>query len=72
MKIPLFSKPRKEAIDPVCHMSVNAEKPNGGSYDYKGNSYYFCAPGCKMAFQKDQSLHTLGKKTLIFLIVLYD
>ena len=41
MKIPLFSKARKEAIDPVCHMSVSTKNPNGGKLEYEENSYYF-------------------------------
>ena len=64
MKIPLFSKPKKEAFDPVCHMSVNVENPNGGSLDYEGNIYYFCAPGCKIAFQKDPKGYLSGEKKI--------
>ena len=62
MKIPLFSKSSKEAIDPVCHMTVNPDNPNGGSWDYEGSSYYFCAPGCKIAFQKDPESYLSGEK----------
>ncbi len=41
------------AIDPVCKMTVNEKSPPGGSSDYKGQKYHFCAPGCKKAFDKD-------------------
>ncbi len=40
------------AIDPVCHMRVD-EKTAPAKSDYKGKTYYFCALGCKKAFDKD-------------------
>lgn len=40
------------AIDPVCGMSVN-EETAAATAEYKGKTYYFCAPGCKVAFEKD-------------------
>jgi len=40
------------AIDPVCKMEVD-EKTAAATSDYKGNRYYFCAIGCKKAFDKD-------------------
>jgi len=39
-------------IDPVCKMKVDPLKSAGKS-DYKGKSYYFCAPGCKKMFDKN-------------------
>ncbi len=39
-------------IDPVCHMEVN-EKTAAAKSEYKGQTYYFCAMGCKKAFEKD-------------------
>ena len=41
------------AIDPICKMDVDTENPSGGQSEYQGTSYYFCAPGCKIAFDKD-------------------
>lgn len=38
--------------DPVCGMEVD-EKAAAGKSEYKGKTYYFCAPGCKQAFDKD-------------------
>jgi len=29
------------------------EAKSGVTYEYKGTTYYFCAPGCKAAFEKD-------------------
>jgi len=40
------------AIDPVCGMEVD-EQSAAATYEYRGKTYYFCAPGCKSAFEKD-------------------
>jgi Cu+-exporting ATPase len=40
------------AIDPVCKMKVDPEKA-AAKAEYQGQTYYFCAPGCKAAFEKD-------------------
>lgn len=37
------------AVDPVCKMLVEEKKAAATSV-YKGTTYYFCAPGCKKAF----------------------
>jgi xanthine dehydrogenase accessory factor len=41
-----------EVIDLVCGMSVVTEKSNR-PFEYEGTTYYFCAPGCRTAFEKD-------------------
>ena len=41
------------AIDPVCKMEVDTKNPPGGKSPYKGQTYYFCAPGCKKAFDRN-------------------
>lgn len=40
------------AIDPVCGMEVDP-KTAGQSSEYQGQTYYFCAPGCKKAFEAE-------------------
>jgi YHS domain-containing protein len=40
------------AIDPVCKMEVN-EATARFKTEYKGRTYYFCAPGCKKLFEHD-------------------
>ncbi|HNV94508.1 MAG: YHS domain protein [Candidatus Methanofastidiosum methylothiophilum] len=40
------------AIDPVCKMTVD-EKNAKFKSNYNGKIYYFCAPGCKKAFDAD-------------------
>lgn len=39
------------AKDPVCGMDVDEKKAAATSV-YQGTSYYFCAKGCKVAFDK--------------------
>ena len=41
-----------EATDPVCGMSVTVEE-SSISLEYDGETYYFCCPGCRRAFEKD-------------------
>ncbi len=40
------------AVDPVCKMEVN-EKTAQFKTDHEGRTYYFCAPGCKAAFEEN-------------------
>jgi Cu+-exporting ATPase len=41
---------KKQYIDPVCHLKVarNSAMP---SFDFDGNTYYFCAEKCQRAFK---------------------
>ena len=41
------------ATDPVCQMTVDTANPNGGAAEYQGATYYFCAPGCRIAFERE-------------------
>jgi xanthine dehydrogenase accessory factor len=41
-----------EAIDPVCKMTVAADE-SGRPYVHDGVTYYFCCPGCRIAFEAD-------------------
>ncbi len=38
--------------DPVCGMDVDP-KTAAGKSEYKGKTYYFCAVGCKKAFDNN-------------------
>ena len=42
----------EEVIDLVCNMTV-ASVPENRPFEYHGVTYYFCAPGCRVAFEKD-------------------
>lgn len=40
------------AKDPVCSMDVDEQTAKYTS-QYQGKTYYFCAPGCKRAFDRE-------------------
>ncbi len=46
--------------DPVCGMQID-ERTSAGKSEYKGTTYYFCAPGCKTKFDQDPEKY-VGKK----------
>ncbi|MFQ5769994.1 MAG: YHS domain-containing protein [bacterium] len=48
----MFGWFKKKAIDPVCGMQVDVKKAEASS-EYEGKTYYFCAKGCREAFDKD-------------------
>lgn len=48
------------AIDPVCGMDVD-EKTAAATSEYKGQTYYFCALGCKKAFDKEPDKFEAGE-----------
>ena len=64
MRIRLFNRNPELASDPVCDMQVDMKKPNGGTYDYNGATYYFCGPGCNRAFQKEPEAFLSGEKKI--------
>ncbi len=41
------------AKDPICGMDVKEEEAAAATYEYKGQTYYFCAVGCKERFAQD-------------------
>lgn len=47
------------AIDPVCKMQVD-EKRAAATSEYMGKKYFFCAVGCKKAFDKDPGKYLKG------------
>ena len=38
--------------DVVCGMDIDPATA-AGKTEYKGQTYYFCSPGCKRSFEKD-------------------
>lgn len=40
------------ATDPVCGMQVDPQSAARTS-EYEGQTYYFCSPACKKAFEAD-------------------
>ena len=49
------------AIDPVCKMTVEESKAAATS-EYKGKKYYFCAAGCKKAFDQNPEKYLAEEK----------
>ena len=49
------------AIDPVCRMDVK-ENTAAATSEYKGKKYYFCAAGCKQAFDEDPEKYLSEEK----------
>jgi YHS domain-containing protein len=50
------------AVDPVCKMTVDPPKAAAQS-SYKGETYYFCAAGCKQKFDREPDRYLAGAKS---------
>jgi YHS domain-containing protein len=50
---------RAMAKDPVCHMEVEPAKAAAQS-SYQGQTYYFCAVGCKQKFDRNPETYLTG------------
>ncbi len=48
------------AKDPVCGMEVD-EGTAPAKSEHMGKTYYFCAPGCKKAFDENPAKYTGGE-----------
>jgi xanthine dehydrogenase accessory factor len=46
----------KQAVDPVCGMTVTADA-SGRPFEHEGVTYYFCCPGCRRAFERDPAAY---------------
>ncbi len=53
-------KQMAKVIDPVCKMEIE-ESTAAATSEYKGKKYYFCAMGCKVAFDKDPEKYLAEK-----------
>ncbi len=53
-------KAEETAIDPVCGMTVKKASAKA-TFDYQGQTYYFCSVGCKDRFAKEPDKY-LAKK----------
>ena len=51
------------AKDPVCGMEVD-EKKAAAKSQHMGKTYYFCAPGCKKAFDSNPGKYTGGERKM--------
>ena len=64
MRIPFLGNRKSTAVDPVCGMDVETNRPSGGSFEHEGQTYYFCGPGCNKAFQKEPKAYLSGEKKI--------
>ena len=48
------------AKDPMCGMQVD-EKTATRKSAHKGQTYYFCSPGCKKSFDKEPEKYVGGR-----------
>ena len=65
MRIPLFGRGKMDAaVDPVCSMDVNVKTPPGGTHQHGDQTYYFCGPGCRVAFSKEPEAYLSGEKKI--------
>ena len=66
MKLPLLNKTGnpETAIDPVCDMNVATQNPPGGKHEFENVTYYFCGPGCRVAFSKEPQAYLTGSKKI--------
>jgi YHS domain-containing protein len=47
--------------DLVCGMTIDPQTAAATS-EYKGQTYYFCARGCKVAFDRDPEKYISGQE----------
>lgn len=41
-----------QTTDPVCGMTIDTQTAQSTT-EYQGQTYYFCSPGCKKAFEQN-------------------
>ena len=51
---------KKMVLDVVCNMEVD-EKTTKWKSEYKGKTYYFCAPMCKQKFDRNPEKYLKSK-----------
>ena len=64
LKIMGLFKKQPTAVDPVCGMTVEVKKAPGGTHMFDGTIYYFCGPGCRVAFSKEPEAYLSGEKKI--------
>jgi Cu+-exporting ATPase len=56
-----MNPPSGKAVDPICGMSVDMAAAKGGSYEYRGRTYYFCNPRCREKFRNEPEKYLAAK-----------
>ena len=55
----IFARRCVMAVDPVCKMAVEPARAAAQS-KYQGETYYFCAVGCKQKFDREPEKYLAG------------
>lgn len=58
--LPILQQKSAGVRDPVCGMLVEPQQA-AGSFDYQGQTYYFCSQGCAAKFQADPERYVRGQ-----------
>src|SRR5690349_6689755 len=53
----------EHAVDPICGMKVNPAAPRGGSFEYHGQTYFFCNPRCREKFAAEPEKYLKSEET---------
>ena len=54
------SPTQNRVTDPVCGMRIDPANASRSS-EYAGQTYYFCAPACRKAFDADPAAYLTGQ-----------
>jgi len=58
-ELTVFSNPQVK--DPVCGMKFDPQRA-AGKWDYMGQTYYFCNPGCLEKFRRNPAEYLIIEK----------
>lgn len=50
----------EKVVDPVCGMEIEKAKA-AAKLDHRGKTYFFCAPGCKVQFERNPDKYAQGQ-----------
>jgi Cu+-exporting ATPase len=54
--------PTRSAIDPVCGMTIDLDRPKGGKLTYAGSEVGFCSSKCKAKFEAEPEKYSAAKR----------
>ena len=57
----VLSRSTKSAVDPVCGMDVDSNH-TGITAEFDGDTFYFCAEGCRRSFEADPCKYLAPKR----------
>jgi len=54
-----YLRPKQEAKDPICRMTVGIDAAKYQS-EFDGKTFYFCCAGCKQTFDRQPDKYVLA------------